>query len=155
MKFAEFKKEIEALYHGKFNKSFVECSIFKCLGISITIDMLLAENSSECQHNITDNDIMRIGFMIYLPDDWKETDDLPENLTMKALNNAIRVKPDNDYLYCSTKKVAYRKATGTAENLIKAYGKYVDKLYQLVSEEYNANNLLDFDAALFKTKYAE
>ncbi len=71
---------------------------------------------------------------------------------MEAWRNSIKVKPSNRYLYCESKKVSYRKTSGNAEKMIAAFGKYVDRLYNLIKEEYRAGNLLDDDMELIKGK---
>lgn len=152
MKFAKFKTEIEKVFAEKFGKSYCGCKIYKCLGKSVTIDCHLAENTSECPHGISGNDMMRVSFAIRLPDGWNEGDELPENMTMEAWNNNIKVKPANSYLYCDSKKVTYRKTSGNAEKLVATFGKYVERLYSLVKAEYEAENLLDFDMQLIKEK---
>lgn len=152
MKFAEFKTEIEKRYTDKFGKSYCECHIYKCLGKSITIDCHMAENTSECPNGIAGNDMMKVCLNIRLPDEWNNTDELPENLTMEAWMNTIKIKPSVNYLYCGSKKVSYRKTNGNAKKLIATFGKYVDRLYVLIKEEYQAENLLAFDMALIKQK---
>ncbi len=152
MKFAKFKTEIEKLFAEKFGKSYCECRIYKCMGKSITIDCHMAENTSECQNNISGNDMMMVCLNISLPDGWNDTDELPENLTMEAWKNGIKVKSTSDYLYCDYKKASYRKTSGNAEKMITTFGKFVDRLYTLIKEEYQAENLLDFDMALVKAK---
>lgn len=152
MKFEEFKNRIEQIYRGKFNKSYCGCKIYSCLGKSITIDLRLAENASECPNNITGNDMMDICLAIRLPDGWKEGDELPENMTLEAWKNGIKVKSTEKYLYCDYKKASYRKTSGDAEKLIVAFGKYVERLYNLVKAEYEAENLLDFPMALVERK---
>lgn len=152
MKFEEFKNRIEQIYRGKFNKSYCGCKIYFCLGKSITIDLRLAENTSECPNNIAGNDMMGICLAIRLSDGWKEGDELPENMTLEAWKNGIKVKSTGKYLYCGSKKVSYRKTNGNAKKLIATFGKYVDRLYVLIKEEYQAENLLAFDMALIKQK---
>lgn len=152
MKFEEFKTEIEKLYTDKFGKSSCICSIYKCLGKSITIDCHMAENTSECPNGIAGNDMMSVCLNIRLPDGWSETDELPENLTMEAWKNSVKVKPTNRYLYCEYKKASYRKASGNAEKMIAAFRKYIDQLYALIREEYQAENLLSDDMELIKRK---
>ena len=154
MKFAEFKTQIEETYKSKFGKSHVKCHIWKCLGKSIiAIDMRLAENLRECPYQIADNDMIRAGFLIRLPDRWTEENDLPENLTMEAIKATIKIKPVESWLYCSGRKISYRKTTGSAEKLILAFGKFVDRLHTAIVEEYNNNNLLDFDMELVRNKH--
>lgn len=152
MKFEKFKTEIEKVFEEKFGKSYCQCRIYKCMGKSITIDCHLADQLNECPHNIAGNDMMSICMGIILPDNWNDTDELPENLTMEAWQNIIKVKPTVDYLYCDDKKPSYRKTKGNAEKLISAFGKYVERLYNLLKEEYQAENLLDFDMKLIKAK---
>lgn len=152
MKFSDFKTEIEKVFAEKFGKSYCGCKIYKCLGKSITIDCHLAENTNECPHGISGNDMMHISFAIRLPDRWNESDELPENITMEVRKNSIKVKPTADYLYCDYKKASYRKTSGNAEKMIATFGKFVDQLYTLIKEEYQAENLLDFDMQLIKRK---
>ena len=73
MRFETFKNEIERIYNGKFNKSKAVCSIFKCVGQSITIDFYLAENLNECPNQIAQNDCFSVSFMIHLPGEWKNS----------------------------------------------------------------------------------
>ncbi len=112
----------------------------------------MAGNTSECPNGIAGNDMMKVCLNIRLPDEWSDTDELPENLTMEVWANTIKIKPSVNYLYCGFKKVSYRKTSGNAEKMIATFGKYVDRLYALIKEEYQAGNLLDFDMALIKSK---
>ena len=152
MKFEQFKTEVEKTFKEKFGKSYCECRIYKCIGKSITIDCHLAENPNECPCSIIGNDMMRTSLNISLPDGWNEVDDLPENLIMEAWENNIKVKPTEKYLYCDYKRASYRKTKGNAEKLITAFGKYVERLYRLIEEEYKAENLLSYDMQLIKAK---
>lgn len=153
MKFAEFKERIESAYHSRFNDSFCKCRIYKCLGTSITIDCLLAKDASETVNGIVGNDTFRVSFMIHMPDGWNAEDELPEMMVMDALKKSIKVKPEEGtYCYCSAKSVPYRKAKGDAEKLIKSFDKVSDKLFNLVIEEYRANNLLADSTELIANK---
>lgn len=152
MKFEQFKTEIEKAFRNKFRKSYCGCRIYDCLGKSITIDCHMAENTSECPNNISGNDMMKICLAIQLPNGWSNSDELPENLTMESWENSIKVKPSTDYLYCDCKKASYRKTKGDAKKIIIAFEKFVDRLYNLIREEYQSENLLDYDMSLIKEK---
>ena len=153
MKFAEFKQQIEAAYKAAFGKSFVACKVYRCLGTSLTIDCLMAENERECPNNIAGNDMIRASFMIHMPSGWTAEDDLPENMTMTAIKSSIKTKPAESIYYCDYRKISYRKTTGNAEKLIAAFGKYVDRLHGAIVEEYKNNHLLDFDMELVRMKH--
>lgn len=152
MKFDEFKEVIEQAFMEKFNQSFCKCGIFRCLGKSITIDCMLGRNTEEWINGLNDNDMMSVKFMIHMPDSWNEGDELPEEMVMEALQSAIKTKPEDAIWYCAHKKVAYRKTKGNAEKLVKAFQKYVDRLYTMVIDEYKADNLMDFEKQLVKDK---
>lgn len=152
MKFEEFKRQIEDAYHGKFGASWCRCSLTRCLGLSIDIRMMLAENLEECRHGIGRNDAVHALFMIHLPDNFQPGDDLPENLVLKALENSLTVKPVESWLYCSGRKIPFRKTTGNAQKLIASFGKFADRLHAAIVEEYSNNNLLDFDMELVRCK---
>lgn len=153
MKFEEFKSKIEEAYKEKFPKSTINCSIFKCLGSSITISCYIATDKTEVSNGIWDNDLFSIQFIIFLPDNWTETNDLPDMMTLEAMKNSITVKPKDRYLYCDYKKPAFRKTKeATAEKIVVAFEKYVNRLYDTLRTEYNNNNLLQRDMELIKKK---
>ena len=142
MKFSEFAKNINEVYREKFVKSACIVKPFKCCGNSIYIDCYLAGNLNEVAHGIAANDMFSISLLIDLPDNFDfNSDELPENLIMKAQSNSYVIKPDNEYLYCNYKKVPYRKTKGTAEKLIDVFKKFVDKLHNQVIEDLNAGNI--------------
>ena len=153
MTFQDFKNNIENVYHNKFENSAVTCRIFKCLGSrSISISCYMAANNKECISGIPANDMMRISFFISLPNTWNKDCPLPDNLTLRCDSKNIKVKPENEILYCSTKKVSYRKTSGDPDKLIKSFKRFVDRLYEAVEAEYRAENLLDYDMSLCSEK---
>ena len=152
MKFEEFKKEIEAVYNGKFSNSLCECKIFRCLGRSLTIDCYLAADKRECNNGYFENDIFSVSFMAYMPDDWTEADELPEVVEFKALKSTIKTAPEVEYFYCGYEKIAYRKTKTTPEKFIQTFKKYVDRLHTALLEQYISNNLLADDMERVKNK---
>lgn len=152
MKFAEFKEKIEGEYNKRFDKSLCRCRIFKCLGKSITIDFALAANEREVVSNIMDNDLMRTSFIIHLPKEWEENDDLPEMMILEHLKGQLKIKTENRNLYCDYRKITFRKTKGDADKMIKAFSRYIDRLKDALVEEYKANNLFDRDMELVREK---
>lgn len=140
MKFEEFKTEIKGKYAENFNGA---CVVRKyvCLGKSIVIDCYLGEAQTG---TISDNDMLKVAFNISLPDNFNyDTDELPEKLIMVAWNNSYLIKPEDDYLAYSTRKIPYRKATGTAEKLVEVAAKFFNKMYTLIREDYTSGNIHD------------
>lgn len=140
MKFEEFKTEIKGKYAENFNGA---CVVRKyvCLGKSIVIDCYLGEAQTG---TISDNDMLKVTFNISLPNNFDyDTDELPEKLIMESWNNYYLIKPEDDCLAYSTRKIPYRKTTGTAEKLIQAAAKFFNKMYALIREDYNSGNIHD------------
>ena len=152
MKFNEFKSKIEQAFARKFPKSYCNCRIVKCLGRSISIDCLLAENEKECPWNQAVNDMMKVFLHIELPSEWNDEDDLPENLSMKALRNCITVKPVDPCLFCSYKTVNLRVEEGNSEKMINIFENFVGHLYAMIEREYQKRNLMDRCMDLIKAK---
>lgn len=97
--------------------------------------------------------MFKISFCIDLPDSFNfEIDELPENLTMEAKANSYVVKPENGYLYCSLKKIQYRKSKGTAKKLVSVFGKFIDRLHTQLVEDLNDGNIHKDFKALVKKK---
>lgn len=153
MLFAEFKARIEEKYQEVFPNSRCSCFIFNCLGRSISIHCYLTGSDKECAHGIIDNDMFMIRFDINLPNKFdEEAEELPDDLTMRAGMNQFRVKPDCDYLYCTYKKVPYRKTRGNAAKMCETFGRFVDRLHDSVCEEINNNNIHQNDLPLIAEK---
>ena len=152
MKFSEFQREIEGMYSKRFGKSACRCAVFNCAGKSITIDCLLAADRGECPHGITSNDMFSISLFVEPPRGWNDSDELPENLTIRAVNNSIKTKPAVSYMYCDYRKIPFRKTMGNTEKMLQTFGKFLDRLHSAMVEEYEADNLLPFDTALIRSK---
>ena len=153
MLFTEFKGKIESVYKAVFPNSRCSCSVWKCLGKSICIDCYFTKDNSECTHGIIDNDMFRIKFMIGLPDKFnEETEELPNDLAMKALQNSFRTKPIEACFWCSYKKVPYRLTKGNPTKLCETFGKFIDRLYKSICEEKDNNNIHRNDEKLISEK---
>jgi hypothetical protein len=153
MLFAEFKEKIESTYKAVFPNSRCDCIVWKCLGKSICIDCYFTKEDTECAHGIIDNDMFMVKFMIGLPDKFDaETEELPNILEMRALQNSFRVKPIESCLWCSYKKVPYRKTRGNPAKLCETFGRFVNRLYKSVCEERDNNNIHQNDLPLIAEK---
>lgn len=136
MKFEEFKKEVQNAYAGKFPKSRCVIKPYVCFGSYIAIDCFLAENLREVPHQIAENDMFEISFLIDMPEKFNfKLDELPEEMTMKNLKRAYVIAPKNSYLYCDYRKIPYRKTSGDAKKMIAIIEKFFDKLDKLVRED--------------------
>lgn len=152
MFFEDFKKRIENTFNKKFTDSLCVCDIFKCCGKAIYIDCTLGKDEKEYAHGIKQNDCMHVSFMIFLPDDWKEDQELPEKMLLESQSHNFYIKPFDPCFYCDYKNVPYRKTEGSPEKIIDAFGKFVRKLFESMKSEYLANNLFDRDMELVKNK---
>lgn len=138
MKFEELKNEIKERYAEIFAGACVVRK-YACLGKHIVIDCYLGEAQGG---TISDNDMLKVSFNIDLPDNFNyDTDELPEKLTMESWHNHYLIEPENKYLAYGSRKVPYRKTTGTPEKLITATAKFFKKMYNLIREDYDKGNI--------------
>jgi len=155
MKFKEFQDRIMAVYAAKFPKSLCACRFISGFGKYITIDCYLGAGDDEFPHRIKENDAIYTKLSINLPRNWTEENELPDTMTFEAIRNSIKHKPpqDESYFYCKYTKVSFRRTTGDAEKIIKAFTRFVDRLHKKISEQYANDNLLPDDMELFARKY--
>lgn len=155
MKFKEFQDRIMTAYTAKFPKSLCTCALISGFGKYIIIDCYLGAGDDEFPHRIAENDAISVKLNIDLPRGWKHDDELPDTMTLEAIRNSIKHKPpqDESYFYCKYTKVSFRKTTGDAEKIIKAFTRFVDRLHKEISEQYANDNLLPDDMELFARKY--
>ena len=153
MKFNEFQERIMTAYATKFPKSLCTCTLG--FGKYIFIDCYLGAGEDEFTHRIKENDAIYTKLSIDLPRNWTEENELPDTMTLEAIRSSIKHKPpqDESYLYCKYTKVSFRKTTGDAEKIIKAFTRFVDRLHKKISEQYANDNLLPDDMELFARKY--
>ena len=143
MKFSEYAEQIRGKYAAEFPGSYCKVKKYICLGKNLTIDCYLSGKNAEKDIPIAaNNDMFKITFNIQLPDKFDyDTDELPENMTMESWQNVYFIAPENKYLYCSSRKIPYRKVSGDAEKIIKSFGKFVEKLHGLLLEDMAAGNI--------------
>lgn len=141
MKFSEFAEKMTAEYNGKFPESKINIEPCQMCGRFIWITCSLSKNADECLYRIAGNDMFHIRFMIDLPDNFNfESDEMPENIVMENQMNNYKIIPENKYMAYASRRISYRKTAG-AEKIIKAFGKFTDKLYQSIIDDRNAGNI--------------
>lgn len=155
MIYSAFKNEIKKVYAEKFGKSMCLCSLDGFTDKEITIRCYLALNEDEFPHGISNNDAIQVMIYSKLPHGWNPESDLPESLTFKPLKHEVKHKPpkEESYLFCKFTRIPFREKTCRPEDFVKAFKKFIDKLYTLISEQYATNNLLPRDMELYKSKY--
>ncbi len=159
MKYNEFENEIKAVYAAKFPKSLCTCEPIKGFDRRtpgyVIIKCFLGAGVDEFPHRISENDAISVMFNIDLSRGWTLESDMPDTMILEAIRNSIKHKPpqDESYLYCKYTKVSFRKTTGDAEKIIKAFTRFVDRLHNEISEQYANDNLLPGDMELFARKY--
>lgn len=137
MKFETFHAEIMEKYAEHFNGK-CEVDLCRVCGRFIWIEMRLSEKIDVCKQN----DIFQIAFYIALPDNFSESENLPENLTITSSSRSYKVKPENlKYLAYESRKIPFRKTTGTPEKIIQVIGKFIDKLYETFTADYTNGNI--------------
>lgn len=140
------------IYHKYLPNSFCNVLLSKVLGKTIWIDCYLAGDGKEVSHGYLENDMFKISFSIDLPIDVEVSSELPEVITLRATNSWIALKPTNKYLAFDSRKIPFRKTTGTVEKILTYFDKYVKRLYDIVVEECNNNNIAPQFETLVKEK---
>ena len=145
-----FCETVKILYARFFNECICDARLVRCLGKTVFIDCYLAKDKTEFPNNIVQNDPMKVTFAITVPNDITVDDYLPDVITIESYQRCYATKPENKYLYCDLKKVPFRKTTGDPDKVLKTLDKFFAKLYDSMVTDYNNDNMLDFEAALFK-----
>lgn len=139
MKFETMQSEIIAKWSEHFNGK-CDVEICRVYGRFILIEMRLSEKIDICR----ENDIFQIRFMIDLPDNFNESENLPKNLTITSNARDYKIKPKAEkikYLVYEYRRVPFREVTGTPEKIIQVIGKFIDKLYKQFTADYKNGNI--------------
>lgn len=139
MKFKTMQSEIVAKWSEHFNGK-CDVEICRVYGRFILIEMRLSEKIDVCR----ENDIFQIRFIIDLPDNFNESENLPKNLTITSNARDYKIKPEAEkikYLVYEYRRIPFRKTTGTPEKIIQVIGKFIDKLYEQFATDYKNGNI--------------
>lgn len=153
----ELLQGIEKSYRKYFTDSKCIVQLDTKLYNSIFIKCLMANNKNEVHGGYFENDMLHISFMIDA--EGKELDKtitidsvLPENLQIKVLDNSYLIKPENNYLCYSSRKLSYRKTKGNADKLLKTFDKWFKKLSEELKKDIESNNIHDDHINLLNSK---
>lgn len=137
MNFETMQSEILKKWDEHFNGK-CDIEICRVYGRFIWLEMRLSEKINVCRQN----DIFQISFMIDLPDNFNESENLPEKLTIISNARCYKIKPEkNKYLAYESRTIPFRKTTGTPEKIIQVIGKFIDKLYEQFTTDYKNGNI--------------
>ena len=146
----DFLEAVTEKYKIYFNDCMCIARVVNCLGAVIFIDCYLAKNKTEFPNNISHNDPMKVSFKIDIPKGTTADDYLPDTVMIECYDKCYAVKPENKYLYCDLKKVPFRKTTGDPDKILKTLDKFFAKLHDSMVEDYKNDNMLEYEAELFK-----
>lgn len=149
---SEFIDEIKAVYHKYLPDSGCAVKLSKVLGKTLWIDFYLAGDNSEVANGYWVNDMFKISFSIYLPDDIELSSDMPENLTLEAHNSWIAVKPTSKYVAYDSKKIPFRKTTGDCKKILTTLDRYTKRLYDILVATYENDEVAPKFETLVKDK---
>ena len=111
---------------------------------SYVIRLYLAKNEEESINRILDNDMFMISFDITRID--------TDTWEIKALHNCYKTIPMEEWLYCSNKKIAFRKTIGNEQKIVDTFKKFIDRLHKQLLEDYKNGLIHENDLELFKLK---
>lgn len=112
---------------------------------SFTVGLYLAKDSTEVASGIMGNDMFHIMFNI-------EKSSMENNYFIEAYQKSYAIKPENQYLYYSSKNLSFRRNSGDRDKILKIFEKFVKQLKNSIIEDYNNNNIHDNFIELVKNK---
>lgn len=137
------ENKLEKIYNEYFKDSKITISK-ACLGNGVFIKLYLAKNEHEEINGYFDNDMLKI--MFYL----KKIDN--DSYILENIVNFYHIKPTNEYMVYSTKKVGFRKTQGNEDKILKAFKKYVEKLHDAIVDDLENNRIHENHIELVKNK---
>ena len=119
--------QIQTSFKQQFPKGY--CNIYQTKGLAgdqISLTIGLVNDINHVSNKIRENDPMMHKFLIFI-----NGDQLEANL----LHGALSVNPLESWLAMSHIKTGFRKTTGNATKIAKAYDKFFTKLHATVTEQ--------------------
>jgi hypothetical protein len=139
-------QDIEEIFYEIFPESHIDAYFETKLGNDICIQYTLGKDKSEYAFGIEHNDPLYGAIFIW---DLRKDGSLPEILTVDSDGLSLGgLKPEDSYRASSRIKY-FRKFSGSPEKVLLGFEKLWNKLYDLVKENYEADNFnpLPFDVA--------
>lgn len=145
----ELKEDLYLIYKSYFKDSGIAIRDYSnFLGNkkeSFTVGLYLAKDSTEVASGIMGNDMLHIMFNI-------EKSSLENNYFIEAYQKSYAIKPENQYLYYSSRNLSFRRNSGDRDKILKIFEKFVKQLKNSIIEDYNNNNIHDNFIELVKNK---
>ena len=152
MKVNEFLEVIKESYRKEFPNSLIIAKLHKGLGKSLYIKCYIAGSKEEFYNGIAQNDMLDVEFWCHdLPKDIEIESELPENITLENNGKSYMIKPDNNYMCYSRRKLSYRKVVGIDKN-IKSLDRFFKKLKEQLIKDINYNMIHENHIELLKQK---
>lgn len=136
----QFTNEIKELYSKHLPNSAIVCDYSYVLFPSIHIKPYLIKDKTEAHGNIVNNDLFHITFRVNKPKGkamtgYTNETEINEDLEIECLAKSYFIKPINDYYVYSSKKLSFRKTTGSPEKILKALDKFFIKLVESLKDD--------------------
>lgn len=136
MNVSQFRDELKHVYSKYFDGSLLTVETTHGIFRNIVVSCYLMKDRSEAINSISQNDMFSIWFSItnngneferleYLKGDEME---LPSTLTLESWSKYYTTKPVNPYCVYGSQTVAFRKTTGDAKHILKAFDKFFERL---------------------------
>jgi hypothetical protein len=71
---------------------------------------------------------------------------------MTCNRRSYKIRSEVPYLCYDSRKIPYRKTTGSPEKIAKSIEKFMDNLYASFVQDYKSGKLTDYDMALAERK---
>ena len=145
----ELKEDLYLIYKTYFKDSGISIRDYSnFLGDkkeSFTVSLFLAKDNTEVASGIMGNDMFHIMFNI-------EKSSMENNYFIEAYQKSYAIKPENQYLYYSSRNLSFRRNSGDRDKILKIFEKFVKQLKKSVIEDFNSNNIHDNFIELVKNK---
>ena len=152
----KFCEKATKLYLNHFPKSAVKAYWSGNLYANVSIHCKLAASKNEVAHGIWENDILNVSFCVdldgkrELPKGSRET--LPDKVCLTAWHRSYLTKPENPYHVYGSKKLPFRKITGTPEKILTALDKVFSGLKESLLNDLASDNIHKNHLDLVKEK---
>lgn len=153
-KFTNEIKEVYAKYlpNSAIN-SYFSAHIFPC----ISVKPFLIASKDEAHGSIIQNDLLHISFRITRPntramDDYTKETEITEDLSIECLYHSYLTKPTNPNMVYGSRKLKFRKTTGSPEKIIASLDRFFNQLLEALKDDVENNMITDDHIELVKQK---
>ena len=142
---SEYMGKIREIFYQKFPNSLCEV-MFSIWGDkpNIFIRCYMASGRDEVAHKIMENDLLKVVVDIDFPEAsiiTKEDDLVPWYAELIFWDSTIKVQPKEEWAWCDYAQVPKMSTKGSPEEVLAAWGNYVETLYTTIKDLYASNQL--------------